>query len=152
MQILSLLFESLLVLAEINDKFDETLSSFRNAFTGSTKGNIIQWGVVLFMILGAVTLAVMTAKLWKYAHRQEQQDKGPEELFEGLLGVLKLGETDKKLLREMAEGSRLRHPATSLLSPKTLDWSRQVWRDEMGTRKSKRLKVQAYRSYLRTAF
>ena len=76
MQILSLLFESLLVLAEINDKFDETLSSFRNAFTGSTKGHIIQWGVVLFMILGAVTLAVMAAKLWKYAHRQEQQDKG----------------------------------------------------------------------------
>ena len=53
---------------------------------------------------------------------------------------MKLGETDKKLLREMAEGSRLRHPATSLLSPKMLDWSRQVWRDEMGTRKVNDLK------------
>jgi len=56
----------------------------------------------------------------------------PDRLFENLLNTLELTETDKKLIREMAAGARLRHPSICLLSPALLEWTGHLWQNEKG--------------------
>ena len=75
---------------------------------------------------------------WKKQRRIRVPEKlnDPDKLFVGLLNQLELSEADKQLLREMAGGARLRHPASCLLSPAMLDWTRRLWRQEMGSDKA----------------
>ena len=91
-------------------------------------------GVILVM---AGVIGVQAFLSWRKQRRKRVPDKlnDPEKLFVGLLNQLELSEADKRLLREMADGARLRHPASCLLSPAMLDWSRRLWRQEVGGEK-----------------
>ncbi|MBN2377981.1 MAG: hypothetical protein JXD22_16405 [Sedimentisphaerales bacterium] len=95
---------------------------------------VLVLGVILIM---AGLIGVQACLSWKRQRRSRVPEKmnDPEKLFIGLLDQLELSEADKQLLREMTDGARLRHPASCLLSPAMLDWSRQLWREEVGSGK-----------------
>ena len=95
---------------------------------------VLVLGVILIL---AGVIGVQAFLSWKRQRRRRVPEKmnDPEKLFVGLLNQLELSEADKQVLREMADGARLRHPASCLLSPAMLDWSRRLWREERGSGK-----------------
>ena len=102
-----------------------SIRGVRDSLAGS-EGQWLFWVCLLVPVL-ALTV---TAFLWWHGHRQDKvlgEINDPEVLFEDLLKRVDLVEEDKDILREMTRAARLRHPATCLLSPALLDWSRQVW-------------------------
>ena len=109
-----------------------TLRDVRNTFDVDT--SVSEWWIVIAALLFAALL-IMGFFHSRLAVRSatEQDDGDPQELFRTLLGRLELAETDKQLLREMALGARLAHPAAFLLSPAMLDRARQLWIQEKGT-------------------
>ena len=105
-----------------------SIRGVRDSLAGS-EGQWIFW----VCLLAPVLVLVVTAFLWWRKHRQDRFRgviDDPEVLFEGLLARVELVEEDKDILREMTRAARLRHPATCLLSPALLDWSRRVWLTE----------------------
>jgi hypothetical protein len=93
------------------------------------------WTVWLFII--TIAAVVFVPKAWSFIRGESKatqvEDNNPEKLFDEMLGVLHLSESDKRLLRQMADQGRLKHPAMCLLSPGMLEWTRELWVQEKGS-------------------
>ena len=99
-------------------------------------------GYVIGAAAGLVLLLIL-AKILQQARqeRTEQVPEDPEGFFAGLLKTLELTEGDKRLLRELARGARLAHPAMCLLSPELLSWAGELWRQEAGEKNASQEKL-----------
>jgi hypothetical protein len=93
----------------------------------------VLWACLAGLVVLVVFLGVIHRRRNRILKSKEKLDD-PEDLFESLLERIELSEGDKELLREMARGGRLRHPAVSLLSPGMLSWARGLWLAEKGGR------------------
>ena len=81
-----------------------------------------------------ILVGMAIGKRW---HKQRplmrpQRANHPERLFDAILNDLELEEGEKKLLKQMAAGARLKHPALALVSPGLLAWAVSLWRKEQG--------------------
>lgn len=83
--------------------------------------------IVFVIILSNVTFSAKKNKL-----KSIKQIGNPEAVFNELLAYIELSQAEKRLLLEMAEGSRILHPSLFMLSPDLLDWARDVWINEKG--------------------
>lgn len=108
-----------------------SLRGIQNSF-GSLPSS--QWTLGLFIII--ISTVMLVAMAWYFSRIESKahkvKDNNPEKLFDDLLGVINLSESDKRLLRQMASQSRLKHPAMCLLSPELLEWSHELWVKEKG--------------------
>jgi len=108
------------------------LRAIQESFVGSPSPN---WAWGLFIITISAVIIVTIA--WYFGRTKPKaakvEDNNPEKLFDEMLGVIHLSESDKRLLRQMASQGRLRHPAMCLLSPGMLEWTRQLWVQEKGS-------------------
>lgn len=110
---------------------DHPVIRMRNSFPVFA-GNWLLWTCLAVFI----TLIVVPI-LWRLAtgpsnRAARQLTDTPERLFNDLLNHLLLSDADRKILRAMASGARLRHPTMCLLSPHLLHWSAELWRTEQG--------------------
>ena len=106
------------------------LSRISGAFPRGPAALYVALALLILLILAVVGM-------WWYnrKHRQSEAVKivnDPDKLFTDLLAQIDLTEPDKQLLRRMTAAARLRHPATALLSPDLLEWTRQLWLKEQG--------------------
>jgi len=101
-------------------------------------------GWEMWLLLAAAVLLVVGIVLWNWHRRRRkaasQTNDNADALFEELLGQVVLCPSDKKILREMAKGARLKYPVMCMLSPEMLDLSRRMWRQERGPRQVTREK------------
>jgi len=88
--------------------------------------------IVFVIILSNVTFATKKNKL-----KSIKQIGNPETVFNELLAYIELSQAEKRLLLEMAQGSRILHPSLFMLSPDLLDWAREVWINEKGKKVTK---------------
>jgi len=91
------------------------------------------------LLVGLILLAGAGAFVLSYYRKNRKKTRvktinDPDKLFCALLARIDLAEADKKLLRRMASGARLRHPVLCLLSPGLLAWTGRVWLNEQGPR------------------
>jgi len=104
---------------------------FRNGFVPSSSDHTLFWACT-------IVFGVFLFCLSLYSHYKKDKvviDRvvnNPDQLFWNLLNQIQLPESDKKLLHQMTTEARLIHPASALLSPKTLDWARNLWIQEKG--------------------
>jgi len=105
-------------------------SAIQNSFGGGLGG--------FYLILGCLSAAMATVLIvnalmrWRAAQAGRAREKGePGALFKSLLREVDLSEKDKQTLQEIAACARLRHPATMLLSPGLLEWSRRLCDQEV---------------------
>ena len=91
-----------------------------------------------WLLTAAAVLLVVGIVLWNWRRRRRkaarQTNDNADTLFDELLGQVVLCASDKKIMREMAKGARLKYPAMCMLSPEMLDLSRRLWRQERGSR------------------
>ena len=100
-------------------------------------------GLEAWLLTAGVLLAVgIVLWNWRRCRRKaaRQISDNADTLFDELLGQVVLCASDKKILREMAKDARLKYPAMCMLSPEMLDLSRQLWREEKGSRQVTREK------------
>jgi len=101
-------------------------------------------GWEVWLLLAAAVLSVVGIVLWNWRRRCRktagQISDNADTLFDELLGQVTLCASDKKILREMAKGARLKYPVMCMLSPEMLDLSRRLWRQEKGPRQVTREK------------
>ena len=95
-----------------------------------------QYGWLLLgglMVLGLL-VAYIVVRYYRSSPRQQALPltNNPDRLFDDLLAQLDLSPSERKLLRQIASGARLRHPSMCLLSPGLLDWARKLWLAEKG--------------------
>ena len=94
----------------------------------------------LFWMILITPLVLLLGILWWYGRQwlaaaPLRPKHSPRTLFEQILAALNLPAEDKKLLRRLARGAGLTHPALCLLSPALLDQARQIWRQRQGPRR-----------------
>ena len=95
------------------------------------------WFFQALMVLAAGVLVLLILRTVRRGPRREQVDRPinkPRRLFRELLGELELDAAEKRLLRRMTSGARLKHPAMAVLSPGLLEWTRRLWLAEKGER------------------
>lgn len=93
-----------------------------------------EWMIWVLPSIGAVLIGYVVFRYYRTKPRQTGPvvTDDPEGLFDELLGGLSLEPAEKKLLRQIASGARLRHPSMCLLSPGLLAWAGKVWQREKG--------------------
>jgi len=108
-----------------------SLRSFQESFGGGP-GELRLFFVFLTVAIFAIATLVILNRHKAGKTAWFDQRGRPDSLFENLLNRIELAQTDKLLLREMAEGARLRYPVMALLSPGMLDWAGRLWIKEKG--------------------
>jgi hypothetical protein len=110
----------------------DSLRAIQNSF-----GSSPSYSLTLGLLVITISAAMVVVPAWYFGRGRSKaakmEDNNPEKLFDELLGVIHLSESDKRLLRQMAGQSRLKHPAMCLLSPGMLEWARQLWVQEKGS-------------------
>ena len=95
-----------------------------------------QYGWLLFagLIVLGLLLAYIVVRNYRSSPRRGALPvtDNPDRLFDDLLAQLDLTTSERKLLRQIASGARLRHPSMCLLSPGLLDWARKPYLAEKG--------------------
>lgn len=107
------------------------IRQIRNGFVAHSMENWVFW----FCFISGLLLVIGFALWICYQSKKNVVKKtwnDPGQLFWDLLNQLPLPDSDKKLLQEMTVEARLAHPASALLSPHTLDWTRNLWIQEKG--------------------
>lgn len=92
-------------------------------------------GIIIVAIVVAIGLGLLVwAGIVFYRKQQAKIERlnNPEKLFDDLLAKLELTVAEKRLLRQMVNGARLKHPAMAMLSPKMLGWTCKLWHEEKG--------------------
>ncbi len=105
--------------------------TIRSTFTSNTLSNGAAWSITIALLVFFVLLILLSSRS-RPGESAPATAAHPLKLFEEILESLDLTGEEKHLLREMAEGARLQHPAMCLLSPGLLDSARAVWRKEKG--------------------
>jgi len=109
------------------------LDAFRQAFVHHDPTFGAVWGALALIALAALVAHLLRRRLPRTPHPAATPLYcDPDQLFEDLLHELALASPDRRLLRQLARGARLRHPVQSLLSPALLGWSCQLWLAEKG--------------------
>ncbi len=115
---------------------DETpigIKQFTDSFSKSS-GDMtylcVLFGLIIFMII----VFTLCHEYKKLKDRKYMMGNDPDLLFTNLQEVAGLTVSEKKLINEMVSATRLKHPSMCLLSPGMLDWSRQLWLKEKGSR------------------
>ena len=113
------------------DRVPGGLREVRDWWRASGEAGWLGW---VLAAAGAAVLVCVVLQYWRTRDWRKTRavKNDPDELFENLLGELELTASEKKLLREMAGGARLRHPSMCLLSPGVLAWARGLWAREQG--------------------
>ena len=107
------------------------LRKFQESMTGDDISNVIfAWLLVAAIAIFGLWLLFRWLKIRKAPVISIVND--PNKLFNDLLDRLHLDPSDKLLLREMTEQTRLRHPTICLLSPGLLKWTGKLWQTEKG--------------------
>ena len=104
----------------------------QNSF-GESFAQLYSWILVLLSVIGIALVANAIYKYKSSRHVESKSSHQGDDLFKSLLDHLNLTASDRTLLLQVAQDTRLLHPSAFLLSPDMLDWSRKIWIQEKGS-------------------
>lgn len=107
--------------------FKGVQNSFSNSYT-----QFYYWMMGLVAIIVLIVIINTLVKHKPATSTPATSNNSGNDLYNSLLDQLDINTSDRNLLQQIAQDTRLRHPSVFLLSPDMLDWSKKIWTQEKG--------------------